>query len=138
LSKTAARVRAAVSTIFDYAVAKGMFNGANPARACVFKHLRPAPPASTPHRMMPFAEFPTFFARFSETQSASRLCLQWLILTAARSQEVVRVEWDEIDMSQRLWVVPAHKIKAQRIHKAPLPSQALDVLTQARDMFDDR
>jgi hypothetical protein len=69
LPKTAARTRATVSIIFDYAVAKGMFNGANPARASVFKYLMPAPPASTPHRMMPIDEVPTFFARLSETPS---------------------------------------------------------------------
>jgi integrase len=138
LPKTAAKARAAISTVFDYALAKGMFSGANPARASVFRYLMPAPPASTPHRMMPFAEVPTFFTSLCETQSASRLCLAFLILTAARSQEAIRVEWSEIDMSQRLWTIPAHKIKARRVHKVPLSPQALDVLHEARDMFDDR
>jgi integrase len=135
LPKTAARTRAAIAIVFNYAIARGMHTGANVASASVFKYLLPAAPASIPHRMMPFAEVPTFFARLSEAPSSSRLSLQFLILTAARSQEAIRVEWDEIDMSQQLWVVPAHRMKKRRIHKVPLSAQALDVLTQARDTF---
>jgi integrase len=136
LPKTAARARAAVSTLFDYAVAKGMFNGANPARASVFRYLLPAAPKSVPHRMMPFAEVPAFFARLSEASSPSRLCLAFLILTAARSQEAIKATWDEIDMGSGLWVVPAERMKKRRLHKVPLSSQALDVLHEARDMFE--
>jgi hypothetical protein len=90
LPKTAARTRAAISTIFDYAIARGMHTGANVASASVFKYLMPAAPKSVPHRMMPFAEVPAFFARLSENPSPSRLCLAFLILTAARSQEAIK------------------------------------------------
>jgi integrase len=135
LPKTAARARAAVSIVFDYAVAKGMFNGANPARASVFKFLLPAPPRSTPHRMMPFHDVPAFFARLSEVASPSRLCLAFLILTGARSQEAIKATWAEIDMSQGLWVIPAERMKKRRVHKVPLSTPAMALLEQARDMF---
>jgi hypothetical protein len=71
LPKTAARTRAAISTVIENATAYGMFAGANPARREVFKYLKFAPPPSTPHRMMPFAEVPAFFARLNETASAT-------------------------------------------------------------------
>jgi integrase len=135
MPKTAARARAAVSTIFDFAVAKGMFNGANPARASVFKYLVPPAPRSTPHRMMPFAEVPGFFARLSETPSSSRLCLMWLMLTAARSQEAIRATWAEIDIEARLWTIAHERMKMRRAHKVPLSDAACAVLTEARDMF---
>jgi integrase len=85
--------------------------------------------------MMPFDQVPSFFARLSETSSSSRLCLEFLILTAARSQEAIRAQWSEIDMSARLWTIPAERMKKRRVHKVPLSSPALDVLHEARDMF---
>jgi integrase len=138
LPKTAARTRAAISTIFNYSIARGMHSGANVASASVFKYLLPAAPASTPHRMMPVDKVPSFFASLSENANASRLCLQFLILTAARSQEAIKTTWDEIDLNAGLWTIPAERMKKRRVHKVPLSSQALDVLAQARDMCDGR
>jgi integrase len=135
LPKTAARVRAALGTCFDYAIARGMHDGGNPASQTVFKFLLPPPPASVPHRMMLVDAIPAFFARLGETVSPNRLCLKFLVLTAARSQEAIRVEWCDIDMDQRLWTVPACKIKMGRVHRVPLSSQALDVLATAQNMF---
>jgi integrase len=133
--KQAARVRANIALICDYAIAKGLLAGANPASRAVFKFLLPPPPAGTPHRMMPVDEVPAFYSRLGTIPLPSRLCLQWLILTAARSQEAIRAEWCDIDIDQRLWVVPAAKIKMRRDHKVPLSSPALSLLQQARDMF---
>jgi integrase len=138
LPRTAARVRAALSTCFNYAIARAMFTGGDPASAAVFKYLMPPSPPSVPHKMMPFASVPSFFARLQNQVSAPRLCLMWLILTASRSQEAIRCEWSEIDMSQRLWVVPAEKIKMRRTHKVWISNAALAVLEQARQMGDDR
>jgi integrase len=135
--KTAARVRAAVSTVFDYAIARGMHSGVNPASTAIFRFLVPSPPASVPHRMMPFDMVPEFYARLTETPTASRLCLAFLILTAARTQEALKVEWADIDLTARLWVVPEHKIKMRRAHKVPLSTAALALLAQARDLFGD-
>jgi integrase len=134
LPKTAARVRNAISIVYDYAIARGMHTGANPASRTVFKFLLPAPPRSKPHRMYPIAEIPTLYARLGEKASASRLCLQWLILTCSRSQEAIRVEWTDIDMAQCLWTVPPHKIKMKRVHRVPLAAQAFEVLAQARTL----
>jgi integrase len=138
LPKTAARVRACLSVLFNYAIARGMMSGGDPASAAVFKYLMPPPPASTPHRMMPFALVPSFFARLQEQVTAPRLCLLWLILTASRSQEAIRCEWSEIDLEQRLWTVPPDKIKMRRVHRVPISTPALAVLEQARQLGDDR
>jgi integrase len=135
--KTAARARAAIATVFDYALARNMFTGANPASRDVFKFLLPAAPKSTPHRMMPFADVPDFVARLQASPSASKLCLAFLILTATRSKEAIRATWDEIDTDARTWAIPASRMKMRRAHKIPLSNAAIDVLTQARDMFGD-
>jgi integrase len=133
--KEAARVRNYVAVIFDYATAKGLYAGANPASRAVFKFLVPAPPPRAPFRMMPVDDVPACCAQLVDNPTPSRLCLQFLILTAARSQEAIRVEWRDIDLSQRLWVVPAHKIKKRRTHKVPLSDTAWAVLEQARSLF---
>jgi integrase len=135
LPKTAARVRNAISIVYDYAIARGMHTSANPASRTVFKFLLPAPPRSKPHRMYPISEIPALYARLGEKASASRLCLQWLILTCSRSQEAIRVEWTDIDLARCLWTVPPHKIKMKRVHRVPLATQALEVLAQARALF---
>jgi hypothetical protein len=62
LPKTAARVRAATSVVFGYALARDMFTGSNPASREVFKFLLPAPPTSTPHRMCPIDDVPATLA----------------------------------------------------------------------------
>jgi hypothetical protein len=102
LPKTAARVYAALSAVFDYSLAADIHLGGNPASRAVLKPLgvRPPPP-DVPYRMMPAAQVPAFFARLGEAPSASHLCLQWLILTCARSQEAIRVEWADIDLGAR-------------------------------------
>jgi integrase len=133
IPKTAARLRAAVATVFDYSIARG-FTLTNPASASVFRFLMPAPPKPVPHRMMPFSNVPAFVARLSEVTSASRLCLQFLILTATRSQEAIRATWAEIDLEGRTWTIPAARMKARRDHKIPLSAAAIAVLHEARDM----
>jgi integrase len=135
--KEAARVRNHVAVIFDYATARGLYAGANPASRAVFKFLVPAPPPAVPFRMMPVDDVPACYASLSDNPSPSRLCLRFLILTAARSQEAIRVEWSDIDIGQRLWVVPADKIKKRRVHKVPLSDAALAVLEQAARLFGD-
>jgi integrase len=84
--------------------------------------------------MMRFAQVPEFFARLGEIPSPSRLSLH---LTAARSQEAIKAEWGEIDLSQSLWTVPAHRMKKRRLHKVPLSAPTLAVLEQARSLFGD-
>jgi integrase len=133
--KTAARARSAISAVFDYAEARGWFTGANPARVNVFRRLVPAPPSDVPYKMCPVDQIPALFARLSDDPTASHLCLQWLILTCARSQEAIRIEWADIDLGQRLWTVPPHKTKTRRVHRVPISTQALGILGQARDRF---
>jgi integrase len=134
--KTAARTRAAISTIFDHADARDMFNGANPARRSKFKLLMPTPPKSVPHRMMPYANVPAFVSTLRETTSASRLCLEFLIACALRTQEAIGLEWSEIDLSSRLLTIPHWRMKKGREFRVPLNDAALDVLTRARAYRD--
>ena len=62
----------------------------------------------------------------------SKLALEFLILTAARTIEVLGTKWDEVDFDERLWVVPASRMKIKETHRVPLTSHAMDLLDQAR------
>lgn len=86
------------------------------------------------HAALPYAEVPAFVARLrtGEAGEIARLAFEFLILTAARTSEVLGAEWREIDEAQALWVVPAKRMKAGREHRVPLSERAQNVLMRAR------
>jgi integrase len=65
---------------------------------------------------MPFAEVPVFVGRLRAMQGVSPRALEFAILTAARSGEVLGARWDEIDFQGKLWTVPATRMKAGKEH----------------------
>ena len=73
---------------------------------------------------------------FSRSAVASKLCLEFLILTAARSGEARGARWQEIDAANRLWIVPASRMKSGTEHRVPLADRALEILTNAREISD--
>ena len=73
--------------------------------------------------------------RAQDAQSGAKLCFEFLVLTAARSGEVRGARWDEIDMDNAIWVVPANRMKARLEHRVPLSGRALHVLEQAHDLY---
>ena len=70
------------------------------------------------------------------TQPAVKLAFEFLVLTAARSGEVRLATWDEIDITGRVWTIPAMRMKAKREHRVPLCRRALDILDAARALGD--
>ena len=56
--------------------------------------------------------------------------LEFLILTAARTGEVIGAKWDEIDLKQKIWTVPADRMKAKKEHRIPLSDRAVEILTE--------
>ena len=75
--------------------------------------------------------------RDGSAQPAVRLAFEFLVLTAARSDEVRLATWDEIDTAGAVWTVPAARMKAKREHRVPLCGRALEVLDAARTLGDD-
>jgi integrase len=69
-----------------------------------------------------------FIAHLRASESVSALALEFAILTAARSGEVLGARWDEIDLDAKLWMVPASRMKAAREHRVPLTPRVLDIL----------
>ena len=74
--------------------------------------------------------------RDSNFYPQSRLAFEFAVLTAVRSGEVRGARWDEINLAEKLWVIPAARMKAGREHRVPLSQRALEILAEARQHVD--
>lgn len=137
--ETARRVRGRVERVLDAATAHGLRTGANPARwKGHLAHLLPKRLAVDikHHAAMPYLELPRFVRRLRERQGdgMSALGLEFLILCASRSGEVLGMRWEEVDLENKLWTIPAKRMKAAREHRVPLSVRSVAILTFVRPM----
>jgi len=129
--ETASRVRGRIEAVLDAAKAKGHRQGENPARwrGHLDKLLPPRRKLSRGHHAaMPFSEVPDVVAKLRETRSTSNLALEFAILTAARSGEVMGAVWPEVDLRKKLWTVPGARMKGGREHHVPLTDRAVEII----------
>ncbi|GJE48405.1 Prophage integrase IntS [Methylobacterium tardum] len=132
--ETASRVRQRIGTVLDWAKAAGHRSGDNPVEG-VTRGLPRQGEREEHHAALPYAEVPAFVARLramSGQGEIGRLAFEFLILTAARTSEVLDARWGEIDEAQALWTVPAARMKAGREHRVPLSARAAEVLARAK------
>jgi integrase len=131
--ETASRLRGRIEAVLDFAKARGWRAGENPA---VWRgHLALILPKRQKltrghHAAMAFDAVPEFIAALRERDAMAALALEFLILTAARSGEVLGARWAEIDLEAKVWTIPASRMKAAREHRVPLSSRALAILAQ--------
>lgn len=81
------------------------------------------------HKALPYADMPAFMVRLRTRDALAARCLEFTILTAARSGEALQASWGEIDLNQRLWTVPAERMKAGKEHVVPLSAPAVALLS---------
>ncbi len=131
-TETAKRVQGRIENILDFAAAHKYCDPMNPARwRGHLDKLLPKPSRVKRvihHPSMPFTEVPTFMEELSRNGSVSALALQFLILTATRTNEVLQAQWSEIEMETAIWTIPASRMKAKQEHRVPLPDVAMAVL----------
>lgn len=131
-TETAKRLQGRVEAILDFAAARKWREPLNPARwrGHLDKLLpRPSRVRAPVHRpAMPYQEVPLFLAEIQLLPSVSSLALQFLILTATRSGEVLGARWAEVDLEAGVWSIPAARMKAKRPHNVPLTKAALALL----------
>jgi integrase len=126
---TAGRVRGRIEAILDAAEAKGLRDGRNPAELKTLKHLLPKHRRRDSHfAALPFAEVPDFVAELQGRHGFAVLGLEFTILTAARTGEVLGARWPEIDDATATWIVPAGRMKGGREHRVPLSGRAIGIL----------
>jgi len=135
-AETARRVRQRIGTVMKWTVAQG-WRQDNPAEN--ISQALPKVAKQPQHRKsLPYAEVAGCIetVRTSGARPATKLAIEFLILTAARSGEVREARWDEIDLKAGVWELPAVRMKMKRPHRVPLSQQAVDVLVKARTMED--
>nr|WP_316651403.1 integrase arm-type DNA-binding domain-containing protein [uncultured Gellertiella sp.] len=128
--ETASRLRGRLERILDFAKVRGWRTGENPA---LWRgHLKSILPARQKltrghHAAMPYSAVPAFMRELSSREAMAARGLEFLILTAARSGEVLGATWSEIDLDNAIWTVPANRMKAGKEHRVPLTPRALAI-----------
>lgn len=131
--ETARRVRQRIHAVMDWAKAAGHRSGENPVDG-VTKGLPKQGSKKGHFEALPYKDVPDFLRRLraSANGATTRLALEFLILTAARTSEVLNAKWSEIDAKSKTWTLPADRMKSKREHRVPLGPRAMAILAQAR------
>ena len=137
--ETASRLRGRIESILDWAKVRGHRSGENPARWR--GHLDKLLPARSKvrrvrhHAALPYGETPDFIAGLRILPGVAARALEFAILTAARTSEVIGARWNEIDVAEELWTVPAGRMKAGKQHRVPLSERALAIVLEMQPMI---
>ncbi|HJU16855.1 MAG TPA: integrase arm-type DNA-binding domain-containing protein [Stellaceae bacterium] len=132
--ETASRVRGRIESVLDWATARGYRKGENPARWR--GHLENLLPKKSKvqrvehHAALPYGEIGEFMAALRQQDGIAARALEFAILTAARTGEVIGARWEEFDLTERTWTVPGERIKAGKEHRVPLSGRALAILEE--------
>jgi integrase len=136
--ETASRVRGRIEAVLDAATVRGFRHGPNPAQwKGNLAHVLPARAKVrrvAHHAALPFDNMPGFLAALRGRKGMAARALEFAALTAARTGEVLGARWGEIDLTAKVWTVPAVRMKAGRQHRVPLSDPALAVLEAVRPL----
>jgi integrase len=135
--ETASRVRGRIETILNAAKVRGFRSGENPAAWSGHLALLLPPKAKVRkvkhHAALKYKELPEFIAAVRLQPGLSPLALELSILTAARTGEALNADWSEFDLDNKVWSVPAERMKAGKPHSVPLSARALEILERLKE-----
>jgi len=137
--EAAGRVRNRIELVWDSAQAMGVIdeNRSNPARlkGRIDKLLPKLQKLSRGHHpALPYEKLPGFMAELRATNTISARCLEFIILTAVRSNEARSAEWSEIDLAEKVWTIPKSRMKAGKEHRVPLCARALEIIDDMKPL----
>jgi integrase len=131
-NETASRLRGRIELILDYAKALKLRSGENPARwRGHLDKLLPAPgkvQVKRHHAALAYQKLPAFVKALRERDGMSARALELTVLTAARAGETIGARWSEVDLKERLWVVPPDRMKGHREHRVALSDRVIEIL----------
>lgn len=131
-TETASRLRGRIEAVLSWATVSGHRSGDNPARwAGNLKELLPAPAKVAKESNQPaltLEDAPRWFSALRARDGFGARALELLALTATRSQEVRGARWEEFDLVNGLWIIPAARMKMDREHRVPLSAEAVALL----------
>jgi integrase len=131
-TETATRVRQRIEVVWDWSKARGYCSGDNPARLKgALGQLLPSSQKIKKiqhHAAVHYTQVYDFVRELRTKKGVAPLALEFALLTAARTGEVVAARWDEIDLVAKVWTVPGVRMKAGREHRVPLCNRAVEIL----------
>jgi integrase len=146
--ETGSRLRQRIESVLDHWSVKFQIAGySNPASWERVKHALPAVAKlkkqkrkqkpqqqqngnGEHHAALPYEQMPQFMEELRSRREPSARALEFLVLTGTRTSEVTGAAWNEIDLKTAAWIIPAGRMKADKAHKIPLSSRALEILRQ--------
>lgn len=130
-NETASRLRGRIERVLEFAKVKGWRTGENPAawRGNLRNLLPKRQKLQRGHQSaMRYQDIPAFMERLGQADAMAARALEFVILTVARSSEVLGAKWSEIELEQKLWNVPKERMKAGSAHTVPLSTPAISLL----------
>lgn len=137
IPETADRTRQRIAAVIDHAKARGLYVGDNPADwRGGLKELLPARSKLSRghHAAVGYKDLPLVVANLKKSTAVSARAVEFVALTAARSNEARSMTWDEINFAEKLWIVPASRMKASKPHEVPLTVRALEILQEQLEL----
>lgn len=136
-AETASRLRGRIETVLDSAKARGYREGENPARWR--GHIAQILPTRSRltrghHKALPYDTIPSFIGALHQRKAVAALALEFAVLTAARTGEVIGAKWGEVDLEKEIWTIPASRMKAGKEHRVPLSSRAVEILKTMQEL----
>jgi integrase len=145
-NQTASRIRGRVEAVLDWCAVHGYRSNNNPAR---WETLGKVLPASSEiaqvvhHKALPYADMPAFVAQLSQHKGFGPKALEFIILCASRTGEVLGARWNEFDFENKVWTCPAVRMKARNAkarkpHRVPLTGRMIRLLKSLPREGDDK
>ena len=131
---TARKLKQRIRLIIKWARAKGYFQGDDPVELAE-QALPRKKRSDNHHKSLSYKDVPDLIVKIKESKISlpTQLAIQFTILSACRTSEVLRASWDEIDMQNLIWTIPAKRMKTGKIHEVPISSGMKDILKDAKD-----
>lgn len=132
--ESASRIRGRIESVLAWATVRGHRTGDNPARwANHLDQILPARNKVAPiehHAAIPYKDLPAFMGELRAKPGVSARALEFCVLTATRTGEVIGAKWSEVDLDTKLWTVPAERMKGGKAHRIPLSDRPLSILAK--------
>jgi len=131
-TETATRIRGRIEKVIDYAKARKLTTTENPARwrghldALLAKPSKVSTVENFPS--LPYSRVGAFYTALRARPSNAAHALEFLILTNTRTGDVIEMDWAEIDLQRKLWIIPEHRLKTRKEHSIPLSERAIELL----------
>lgn len=141
-TETASRLRGRIESVLDWATARGYRKGDNPSRWRGHLDQLLPPPSRVKkvvhHPALPYQEISGFIASLQNYSGTAADALEFTILTACRTSEVAGATWPEVNLPEKVWIIPGDRMKSGREHRVPLSDRAIALLKRLKSEAQTR